>query len=83
MTRLHELYDAQGQSPWIDNVSRPAILEGGLQKLVDDGIRGVTSNPTIFEKAMTGSNAYDEQFRELAGRACRSSRRSGRWPSTT
>jgi transaldolase len=68
VTRLHDLYQSQGQSPWIDNVSRPAILQGGLQKLVDDGIRGVTSNPTIFQKAMTGSDAYDEQFRDLIGR---------------
>jgi transaldolase len=68
MTRLHDLYADQGQSPWIDNLSRPAILEGGLQKLVDDGIRGVTSNPTIFQKAMTGSDAYDEQFKDLIGR---------------
>jgi transaldolase len=43
-------------------------MAGGLQKLVDDGIRGVTSNPTIFQKAMTGSDVYDEQFRELMGR---------------
>jgi transaldolase len=68
MTRLHDLYSTQGQSPWIDNVSRPAIVEGGLQKLVDDGIRGVTSNPTIFQKAMTGSDAYDEQFKKLIER---------------
>jgi transaldolase len=65
MTRLHQLYDDQGQSPWIDNLNRPSILGGGLQGLVDRGIRGVTSNPTIFEKAMTGSDAYDEQFRSL------------------
>jgi transaldolase len=68
MTRLHDLYDAQGQSPWIDNVSRPAIQGGDLQHLVDDGIRGVTSNPTIFQKAMTGSDAYDEQFATLIDR---------------
>jgi transaldolase len=68
MTRLHDLYDAWGQSPWIDNVSRPSILGGGLQKLVDDGIRGVTSNPTIFQHAMTGSDAYDGQFASLVGR---------------
>jgi transaldolase len=68
MTRLHDLYAIQGQSPWIDNVNRPALLDGGLQKLVDDGIRGVTSNPTIFQKAMTGSDAYDEQFRKLIER---------------
>jgi transaldolase len=65
MTRLHDLYATQGQSPWIDNLSRPAIQDGGLQKLVDDGIRGVTSNPTIFQKAMTGSVAYDKQFQQL------------------
>jgi transaldolase len=67
MTTLHDLYDQQGQSPWIDNLNRPSLLGGGLQKLVDDGIRGVTSNPTIFEKAMTGSDAYDEQFATLIG----------------
>jgi len=68
MTHLHELYAIQGQSPWIDNVNRPALLGGGLQQLVDEGIRGVTSNPTIFEKAMTGSDAYDEQFATLIER---------------
>ena len=68
MTRLHDLYQLQGQSPWIDNVTRPAILQGDLHRLVDDGVRGVTSNPTIFQKAMTGSDAYDEQFRDLIGR---------------
>lgn len=68
MTRLNELYDRQGQSPWVDNLTRPSIHGGGLQRLVDQGIRGVTSNPTIFEKAMTGSDAYDEQFKELISR---------------
>jgi transaldolase len=65
MTRLHQLYDDQRQSPWIDNLNRPSIEGGGLQSLVDEGIRGVTSNPTIFQKAMTGSDAYDEQFKAL------------------
>ncbi len=65
MTRLHELYNQQGQSPWIDNLNRPSLREGGLSALVDRGIRGVTSNPTIFEKAMTSSDAYDEQFRSF------------------
>jgi transaldolase len=68
MTRLHELYEQQGQSPWLDNLSRPAIEGGHLHQLVDNGIRGVTSNPTIFQKAMTGSNAYDEQFKSLLTR---------------
>ena len=43
MTRLHDLYNTAGQSPWIDNLSRPAIRGGGLQALVDKGMRGVTS----------------------------------------
>jgi len=66
MTRLHDLH-GQGQSPWIDNLTRPSVLGGGLAALVDSGIRGVTSNPTIFEKAMTSSSdAYDEQFASIA-----------------
>jgi transaldolase len=65
VTKLHDLYDAHGQSPWIDNLSRPALRSGALARLVAGGIRGVTSNPTIFQKAMTGSADYDEQFRSL------------------
>ena len=68
MTRLQELYTQQGQSPWIDNLNRPSIEGGGLQGLVDSGMRGITSNPTIFQKAMTGSDAYDEQFKTLIAR---------------
>jgi transaldolase len=68
MTNLHDLYREQGQSPWIDNLNRPSLRNGGLARLVEQGIRGVTSNPSIFEKAMTGSDAYDEQFQDLIGR---------------
>ena len=68
MTRLQDLYNQCGQSPWLDNLTRPALRGGGLAKLVGSGIRGVTSNPTIFQKAMTGSEAYDDQFRELIAR---------------
>jgi transaldolase len=64
-TRLHELFEREGQSPWIDNLTRNALRDGSLQRLVDQGIRGVTSNPTIFQKAIAGSDAYDEQFRAL------------------
>ena len=64
-TRLQQLYDEQGQSPWLDNLKRAYLRSGDLQKLVDQGIRGVTSNPTIFAKAISGSADYDEQFREL------------------
>jgi transaldolase len=54
-----------GQSPWYDNLTR-ALATGGLQKLMDEhGIRGVTSNPTIFEKAMATGNDYDAQLREV------------------
>ncbi len=52
-----------GQSPWYDNLARPLLTGGGLARMIeDDGIRGVTSNPTIFEKAMATGNAYDEQL---------------------
>jgi transaldolase len=55
-----------GQSPWYDNLTR-ALAQGGLRALVDEhGIRGVTSNPTIFEKAMAAGTDYDEQLLELA-----------------
>lgn len=64
-TRLHELFEQQGQSPWIDNLTRPGLRSGHLQQLVDQGIRGVTSNPTIFQKAIAGSADYDEQFAQL------------------
>jgi transaldolase len=54
-----------GQSPWYDNLTR-ALARGGLQALVEEhGIRGVTSNPTIFEKAMGAGHDYDEQLRAL------------------
>ena len=59
IARLHEF----GQSPWLDNLTRPLITEGGLQRLRDDdGITGVTSNPTIFEKAMGSGNSYDAEL---------------------
>ncbi len=56
-----------GQSPWYDNLTRGLITGGGLSALIaDDGIRGVTSNPTIFEKAMASGEGYDEQLGGLA-----------------
>jgi transaldolase len=52
-----------GQSPWYDNLARSLLTGGGLQALItNDGIRGVTSNPTIFEKAMAAGEGYDEQL---------------------
>src|SRR3984957_21269338 len=65
MTLLHQLYTEGGQSPWIDNLSRDSIRAGRLANMVDEGIRGVTSNPTIFQKAMTGSDVYSADFARL------------------
>jgi transaldolase len=57
-----------GQSMWYDNISRDLLDSGELARLVrDEGVRGVTSNPSIFEKAMSSSPAYAAQFEELAG----------------
>jgi transaldolase len=58
-----------GQSPWYDNIRR-SLLEGGdLARMIDeDGIRGVTSNPTIFEKAISAGNEYDDVIQSLARR---------------
>ena len=67
MTKLHQLFDEQGQSPWIDNLKRQYLTSGELQRLVDEGIRGVTSNPTIFQKAIDGGTDYDDEFRSLIG----------------
>ena len=65
MTRLHELYDQCGQSPWLDNLRRDWITDGRLESMIGDGVRGITSNPTIFAKAIEGEDDYDEQFRSL------------------
>jgi transaldolase len=67
MTKLHDLFQQQGQSPWLDNLRRDWIRDGTLQGWVDKGVRGVTSNPSIFQKAMMAGDAYDTQFGELAG----------------
>ena len=56
-----------GQSVWYDNMRRGLITSGELQRLIDLGVSGLTSNPMIFEKAIAGSNDYDEALLELAG----------------
>lgn len=64
--RLAEVY-APGQSPWCDNVARDQINAGVFQRMIaQDSIVSVTSKPSIFQKAMTTGQAYDEQFRALA-----------------
>jgi transaldolase len=62
---LEQLLD-YGQSVWYDNIARELIEDGTIQRLINEsGVRGVTSNPTIFEKAISAGSAYDNQIREL------------------
>jgi len=62
---LASLHD-YGQAVWLDFLARGFIAEGGLKKLVEhDGLTGVTSNPSIFEKAIAGSAEYDSSLREI------------------
>ena len=66
MTSLLEQLRASGQAPWLDFVDRTFLNQGGLKKLVEeDGVTGVTSNPTIFEKAMGQGEAYDAEFKSF------------------
>jgi transaldolase/transaldolase/glucose-6-phosphate isomerase len=68
LVRLGEL----GQSPWYDYITRDLVASGELARLIrEDGLRGMTSNPTIFEKAVSGSRLYDDDIRRL-GREGRS-----------
>jgi len=64
--QLREL-SAAGQSVWLDNIKRSMFASGELQKLVDIGLRGQTSNPTIFEKAIDSGTDYDAQLKGLIG----------------
>jgi len=62
-SRLHEL-DARGQAVWFDTLSRHLVESGELKRMMaDDAVTGVTSNPTIFQKALAEGDAYDEQLR--------------------
>ena len=63
---LHRLYAEQDQSPWIDFIDRDLISSGKLEQMVEDGIRGLTSNPTIFAKAVA-TGQYDELIRREIG----------------
>jgi transaldolase len=58
--RLQDLFVQQSQSPWLDNLKRDYITSGKLVGLRDSGVRGLTSNPSIFQKAIQGSADYDE-----------------------
>ncbi len=62
MSKFHDINDA-GTSMWFDFIRRDLLENGGLADLVAEGIRGVTSNPSIFEKAIAGSQEYDDDIR--------------------
>jgi transaldolase len=64
VTELRELADL-GQAVWLDYIRRSFIASGELQALIDQGVTGVTSNPTIFEKAIAGSTDYDDALHRL------------------
>jgi len=66
MTRLNDIYEMHGQSPWVDNLKRSYMTGGTLQQMIRDGVRGVTSNPTTFQKAIAAGSDYDDQFASLA-----------------
>lgn len=70
MTRLRQLHDEHDQSPWLDNLPRSYLRDGTLARLVEGGVRGVTANPSIFAKAIEGSDAYDAQFAQLISGGC-------------
>lgn len=67
MNNVKSIHD-YGQSIWLDFFDREIMNNGVLQKLIDeDGLSGITSNPSIFEKAINGSSSYDEDIRKFAG----------------
>ena len=64
-SKLQRLFEEQGQSPWLDNLRRDWIQDGTLDEWIRRGVRGVTSNPSIFAKSMSNGTAYDDQFSSL------------------
>ncbi len=66
MSKLHQLYEVYGQSVWLDFISRDILRSGKLSELLNMGVRGVTSNPSIFNKAISGSDLYDEEIARLS-----------------
>lgn len=64
-TKLHDVYKKVGQSIWLDYIRRSFVESGELQRMIDDGLRGITSNPSIFEEAIAKSDDYDGSVQEL------------------
>ncbi len=68
-SRIKELYEREGQSAWQDDISRDMLNQGEIRAAIEQtGIRGLTSNPTIFEKAIAAGTAYDEEIAGLLER---------------
>lgn len=67
MSRLIDLYEQHDQSPWLDNIKRSWLTGGEIQRWIERGVRGITSNPSIFQAAIEKSDDYDEQIATLAG----------------
>jgi transaldolase len=67
-TKLQRLFLEAAQSPWLDNLKRGYLVSGELARMVERGIRGITSNPTIFQKAIAAGSDYDRQFEALTKR---------------
>src|SRR5581483_10592813 len=65
--RLKQLA-AAGTSPWLDNIRRSWLESGEFKRMLDEGVVGVTSNPTIFQKAIADSSDYDEAIHAMHGR---------------
>jgi transaldolase len=65
MASLIRLYEEHGQSPWLDNLTRPSLRDGTMTDLIARGVRGVTANPTIVARAIESSDAYDRQLHDL------------------
>jgi transaldolase len=82
-SRLHEL-STHGVSVWVDSLSREMLETGELARLIEeDAVVGVTSNPTIFEKALSTGDWYDDQLREELASAADPKEAFMRWPSRT
>ena len=64
MSKIEELARL-GQSIWLDYIRRSFLVSGEIRTLIDKGLRGVTSNPSIFEKAIAGSADYDDDLKRL------------------
>src|SRR3712207_486922 len=67
--RIKQLYEQQGQSAWQDDISRDMLNQGTIRTAIEEtGIRGLTSNPTIFEKAIAAGTEYDDEIAGLLRR---------------